>query len=161
MPGTQRGVEPAAAVGQHHRLDAGRRGRTYAVHDRCDAASLIEVRAAQEDQQALVAERDRADRAAVAGHGRSAESGQLGDRDLELRRAQGVGGGEPARSHDEGGVVLGATGALVDRVGGLLGTFLEVLSGVLTCRTLSARISQWALRRDATASVERLPRLRR
>ena len=60
----------------------------------------------------------------MPGDGGSAESGQLGDRDLELRLAQRIGGREPARAHDERRVVLGATGAIADRVGGLLGTVL-------------------------------------
>ena len=60
----------------------------------------------------------------MAGHGRSAEAGKLGDGDLELRLAECVSRRKPARAHDESDVVIGSAGALTNRVGGLLGTFV-------------------------------------
>ena len=44
-------AQPAAAVGQHDDLGARGGGGAYAVDDRRDAAALVEVGAAEEDQR--------------------------------------------------------------------------------------------------------------
>ena len=78
VPGVQRLLEAAAAVGEHDGPAAGPRRRTHAVHDRRDALALVVVGAAEEDQRLQVAGADRADLAGVAGDGGRAEAGQVG-----------------------------------------------------------------------------------
>ena len=56
--GLPRGVESAATVGQHDRADAGSGSGAHSVDDRGNAAPLVEVGAAEEDQEALVAKRN-------------------------------------------------------------------------------------------------------
>ena len=124
-------AQAAAAVGQDDRLAAGGDGGTDAVRDGGDAAALVVVRAAQEDQRALVADPVRADLAAVALDRRRREAGQLGDRELGLGGAERVDGRCPAGAHHEGDVVGLGAGQLAQArgggVGGGVGVALDVV----------------------------------
>ena len=120
-------LQAAAPVGEHDRAAAGRGRRTHPVDDRGDAAALVEVGAAEEDQQVPVAGAHRADLARVTGHGRGGEAGQVGRVDLGGRLAQGVDGRQPAGAEDQGHVVLGDAGELGESGGGLLGQLLRGL----------------------------------
>jgi hypothetical protein len=93
------------------------------VDDGSDALALVVVGAAQEHQQAPVADRQRPDGPAVALDGRSAEAGQLGQRHLVVGGPQGVRSREPAGAHDEGEVVVTATGTFAECIGSLTGEF--------------------------------------
>ena len=70
-----------------------------------DPEALVEVRAAEEDQRVAVSDRHRAQRPRVPGDRRGVEAGQVGDGQLAGRRAEHVGGGNPAGAHDQGDVV--------------------------------------------------------
>ena len=97
-PGAQAGAQPAAAVGQHDDPAAGRGRGPHAVHDRVDAAALVEVRAAEEHQHASPTGIDRADPPGVAGDGRRREAGQVGHRDVGVGVADRVRRPAPSRS---------------------------------------------------------------
>ena len=60
VPGRPRGVQPAAAVGQHDGRAARRGGGADAVHDRADALALVEVGAGAVDERAPAGVGDRA-----------------------------------------------------------------------------------------------------
>ena len=92
------GRQPAGGVGQDHGLHARRGRRPDAVHDRLDAAALVEVGAAEEEQHPAVADPHRPHLAAVPDRGRGGEAGQVADRDRARRLAERVGGRRPARS---------------------------------------------------------------
>ena len=79
----------------------------------------------QEDQQAAVTELHRAHGPAVSGDSGGAESGQLGERDLMLGGAEGVGSREPARAHHQRDVVVDSAGAFTQGLGSLSGQFLS------------------------------------
>jgi hypothetical protein len=95
------------------------------------------MRAAEQHQHPPLADRHRADRTAVALHGRHGEPGQLGERHLDrrLRRSLGrrltepVRGRPPARSQHYGDIVAihpGARGQLARR---RLGQCLMIFRG--------------------------------
>ncbi len=95
------GAQPAASVGQHDDPAACLRRCPDAVHDRVDAAALVEVGAAEKHQHAAAAGIDRADPARVPEHRRRREPREVGDRDVVCRRADGIGGRHPAGAeHD-------------------------------------------------------------
>ena len=75
------GAEAAGGVGEDHGLHAGRGRRPDAVHDRLDAAALVEVGAAEEEQHLPVADPHRAHLAAVPDGRRGGEAGQVADGD--------------------------------------------------------------------------------
>ena len=88
-----------------------------------DAVALVVVGAAEEDQGALAAAAYRADPARVAFDGRCREAGQVGDRELVLGDAEGVGCGDPPRTHDQRDVVVPLpSGELAEASGGGLGS---------------------------------------
>ncbi len=124
-------AQTAAAVGQDDRLAAGGHGRTDAVGDGGDATALVVVRAAQEDQSALVTEGVRADLAAVPLDGRRREAGQLGDLELGVGCAQGVDGRSPAGAHHEGDVVGLGAGQFAQAGGGGVGGGVRVALDVV------------------------------
>ncbi len=126
LAGAHARAQAAAAVGQHDGLAAGGDGGTDAVRDGGDAAALVEVGAAEEDQGALVADPVRADLAAVARDGRRREAGQLGDRELVLGGAERVGGRNPAGAHHQGDVVGLGAGQLAQAGGGGVGGGVRV-----------------------------------
>ena len=105
-------LEPAAAVGQHDGAAAGRGRRPHAVDDRRDALALVEVGAAEEDEQRAVARADAADLAGVAGDRRGGEAGQVGGVDLGGRLAERVDGRQPARAQHQRDVVALDAGLL-------------------------------------------------
>ncbi len=70
-------AQPAGRVGEHHGPAAGRGGDPDAVRHGGGAATLVQVGAAEEDQRAVAADGQRADRAAVPLRGRRGEPGQL------------------------------------------------------------------------------------
>src|SRR5699024_10262605 len=71
------GVDPAAAVGQHHGAGTGRGGRAHAVDRRVHTGALVVVGAGAEHQGACpgALHPDRAQRADVARDGRRSEPG--------------------------------------------------------------------------------------
>ena len=104
--------------------------RPDAVHDRVDAAALVEVRAAQEQQHPAVADLHRADLAAVPDGGRGGEPGQLADGDAAPGGAERVGGRGPAGAHHHRDVV-GSAERRGEGVGGLGGEGVGVGAGSL------------------------------
>ena len=115
-PGRARRAQAAAAVGQHDDLGArGDRG-PHAVHDGRDAAALVEVGAAEEDQRPLVADADRADACRRGPRRRRREAGQLGDRELGVGLAEHLGGRHPAGAHHQGDVVVLDAGQSASRL---------------------------------------------
>ena len=102
-------AQPAARVGQHDRPAAGRGRDPHAVHDRLDAAALVEVGAAEEREHPLAADLDRPDPPGVPLDGRRQEAGQVGDDDLGVRLAEHVDRRHPTRTeHDRDVVALDA-----------------------------------------------------
>ena len=99
------GGQPAGGVGEDHRPHARRGRRPDAVDDRLDAAALVEVGAAEEEQHLPVADPHRADLAAVPDRGGGGEAGQVADRDGALGGAERVGGRGPAGAHHHRHVV--------------------------------------------------------
>ena len=80
-PTAQPLAHAAGGVGQHDRAAARRGGDPHAVHDRLDAAALVQVGAAEQHHDALrAADLQRADPPGVAGDRRRQEAGQVGDR---------------------------------------------------------------------------------
>ena len=76
-----------------------------------DAAALVEVGAAEEEQHPAVRRRGPARTSPrVADAGRRGEAGQVADGDRGLGRAERVGGRRPARAHDQGDVRAAAEG---------------------------------------------------
>ena len=103
------------------RAAAGRRSGAHAVHHRAHAEALVEVGAAEEHQQVLVAGAHRPDLAGVPGHGRRREPGQVGGAELGGGLAERVDGGQPAGAHHQGDVVALDPGLLGEHGGGLGG----------------------------------------
>lgn len=92
-------------------------GGTDAVGDGGDAAALVVVGPAEEEQRALVADLVRADLAAVALDGGRREAGQVGDRELGLGRTERLCGGGPAGAHHERDIVGFGAGQLAQAGG--------------------------------------------
>ena len=142
------GPSPPAALVRIDGLHA-RRGRgPDAVHDRLDAAALVEVGAAEEEQHPPVADPHRPHLAAVPDGGRGGEAGQVADRDRARGGAEGVGGRRPARAHDHRDVVAAAEGG-GEGLGRLGGDGVGIGSGAAGSR------------RDANAAPGAVPPPRR
>ena len=99
------------------------------MDDGADALALVEVGAREEDQQVLVPGADAADPAAVARDAGGVEAGQVGGADLRGGLAEGVDGRQPARTEDEGDVVLVDAGEAGEGVGRLPGELLGLVHG--------------------------------
>jgi hypothetical protein len=120
LPDPVVGVEATGGVGQDHRAYAGGGRGPHSVHDRLDAASLVEVRPAEEEQHPLLAHLHRSHLAAVPDGGRSGEAGQVADRDAAADVGEGVGRRRPAGAHHHRHVVRSAEsgGEGLGRLGG-------------------------------------------
>ena len=105
-------TQTATGVGQHDRAASGRCRHAHAVHHSVDAASLVEVRAAEEGEHALrrrrpserTRPRDR--RPPAAGTPGRSVIGDLGDRGAEVGDCR-----HPARAQHDRYVVAGDAGA--------------------------------------------------
>ena len=137
-------VEPAAAVGQHDDPAAGRGRGPHAVHDRGDAAALVEVGAAEEDQQACgrPPHPDRADLAGVALR-RPAARSRAGRwwRSRPRPRRAGPTAGQPAGAQHQGDVVALDAGQLGEPGGRRGGELVRRAGGAAWSRGTLADLS--------------------
>ena len=108
-------AQPAARVGQDDRAATCRGCHAHAVHDRVDAAALVQVGAAEEGQHPLAAHVERPDPAGVALDGGRQEAGQVGAAELAVRLAERVDGRYPARSEHDRHVVALVPGQALGR----------------------------------------------
>ncbi len=154
-------LQAAAAVGQHDGAAARLGRRTHAVDDRRDALALVEVGAAEEHQQLLVARADAADLAGVTGHRGGGEAGQVGGGDLGGRLAERVDGRQPARAQHQRDVVALDAGLLREGGGGLLGELVRRAAGRGVDRHAPDPNAGTATVSNMLLAVERVALLRR
>ena len=128
VPGVQRLLETAAAVGEHDRAAARAGRRTDSVDDGLDALALVVVGAAEEDQELLVARADRADLAGVAGDRRRENPGRsVVSISAVASPSASTAGSQPGAEHQRHVVALDA-GQLGEPLRGVGG---EVVRGIL------------------------------
>ena len=106
------------------------------MHHRSDALALVEVGAAQEDEDGLVTDLDAADLARVADDAGGVEAGQVGGVDLRGGRPESVHGRQPAGPEDQRDVVALDAGQLGEGGGGVLRPGLVVGAAVSVTRAI-------------------------
>src|SRR5699024_7195847 len=137
----------------------GHRG-AYTVHHRVGAVPLVQVVTAQEGQQVPFTGGDAAQDSAVSLHRRSQEPGQFRNGQFVLGVTEQIGGGCPARPHDEGDVIGVHAGARTQFGGGLLGgpgCASHYEFSVRRCRVYGARWPRVSSTRAITSCRPALP----
>lgn len=94
-------LQRPVGVGQHQPTHTRCGSRPYRVHDGARTVTLVQVGAADEDEDSAISQAGRASEPRMTGSGRGEEAGQLGDGKLRDRLPEGVGRGPPPRAQDD------------------------------------------------------------
>ena len=114
-------VEATGGVGKDYDLGSGKHGGADRMNHLCRRAALVEMGSADEQQDPVPTEAQRADLALVAGDGGRYEAGKLRGRSLKLCGSEPVGYTLPTRPEDDGDIVWHRARPADDLVGGLSG----------------------------------------
>ena len=124
-----RGVDAARRVGQHDRPAAGRDRGAHAMYHGVRLVPFVHVHPAEKEQYPAVTAFQVPNGRCMTLGGRLLEPAQAGEGYFEFRRADGVGGGQPAGAEHDGGVEARHPGGLLQGGGAGFGARERVLLG--------------------------------